>query len=189
LPNNPGVIAGNSGRRIFLQLSGSGSSFTWADDLLVQEGQITDLHVTGPNTITMASDQSLLFDGEGNRSSAAMTVSTEDGLWNFRGGTVIKQPAGVPLTTDVFTDANGDGRIDMKTYEIGVGDQISVPADITIQRISGGWLVNNNVALTGTINSTNSATLNLAPSNGWQTVANSGTAPQPPTNLHVLPQP
>jgi len=189
LPNNPGVIAGNSGRRVFLQLSGSGTSFGWADDLLVQEGLITDLHVTGANTISIASDQALLFDGEGNRSSAAMTVSTEDGLWNFRGGTVIKQPPGTPLTADVFTDANGDGRIDMKTYEIGVGDQLSMPADITIQRISGGWSVSNNVALSGSINSSNSATFNLAPSIGWQTVTNGSIRPLPPTDLHVVGQP
>jgi hypothetical protein len=174
LPPNPGVMAGNPGRRIFLQLSGSGTSFTWADDLLVQEGKITDVRVTGSNSITVESDQHLLFDGFGNRSSAAMTVSTEDGLWNFRGGKVIKQPPGLPLTPGVFTDANGDGRIDMKTYEIGVGDQLRVPVDITIQRSQGGWLVKNNVALSGGIHSTNSATFHLAPSNGWQKVANMG---------------
>jgi hypothetical protein len=170
LPDNPGVVAGNNGRRVFLQLSGSGTSFAWADDLLVQEGKITDLHVTGPNSISVSSDQPLLFDGYGNRSSAAMTISTEDGLWNFRGGTVIKHPPGALLTAGVFTDANGDGRIDMKTYEIGVGDQLSVPADITIQRNPGGWLVRNNVALSGGIHSSNSATLHLPPATDWQLV-------------------
>ena len=189
LPDNPGVVAGNAGRRIFLQLTGSGTSFTWNDDLLVQEGQITALHVTSPNTITLTADQQLLFDGLGNRSSAAMTVTTEDGLWHFRGGQVIKQPSGVPLTTSVFTDANNDGRVDMKTYEIGIGDDQRVPVDITIQRATNGWMIHNNIQLSGAINSTKSATFNLAPSSSDQLLPYNSTRPSPPSNLRVLPSP
>ncbi|HTJ00131.1 MAG TPA: hypothetical protein VL527_14715, partial [Dongiaceae bacterium] len=46
LPANPAVNVGNASRQIYLQLTGpAGTEFTWADDLLVQEGQITSLHV------------------------------------------------------------------------------------------------------------------------------------------------
>ncbi|HEY3862565.1 MAG TPA: hypothetical protein VGO59_11815 [Verrucomicrobiae bacterium] len=173
LPSGPGVVAGNDGRRIFLQLSGSGTNFTWADDLLVQEGRIAGVSVTGPDSISISSDQPVLFDGAGNRDSAAMTVSTEDGLWNFRNGRVVKHPPGASLTPRVFTDANGDGRIDMKTYEIGVGDSLGVPADVAFRRNADGWIVNNNVPVRGSLHGSHAVTFDLPPSNGWQTVTNS----------------
>ncbi len=50
----------------------------------------------------------------GNRKAEAMTVVTEDSQWHFRGGKVIVRPSGGLLTADVFTDANGDGFVNMK---------------------------------------------------------------------------
>jgi hypothetical protein len=187
LPQNPIVNVGNSGRQVSLQLFGSGTSFTFNDDLLVLEGLIDSLHVTSANTIAITLDQSLLFDGYGNRHSTNMVLTTEDGLWHFRNNTVIESPANTALSTDVFTDANGDGLIDAKMYEFGEGDTASVPVNIIIQRVPGGYTVNNNVAFTGFIKSTNSATFSLAPSIGWQTVTDL-LHPLPPTDFHVVEQ-
>jgi hypothetical protein len=190
LPDDPGVMAGNSGRRVWLALQGSGTHFTWQDDLLVQEGRITSLHVTGSNSIAITSDQPLLFDGYGNRNSSAMTVATEDGQWHFRNNQVIKSPAGVPLTSDAFADANGDGVIDMKTYEIGIGDHLSVPAEITVERSPSGWHVQSNVSLHAVVEGT---TFDLVASdsrrNSLRLVSSSGlVVPLPPSNLRVLPK-
>jgi len=184
LPDDPGVVAGNSGRHIFLHLLGSATSFGWEDDLLVQQGQITDLHVTGPDTIALTSDQQVFSGGSGNRKVEAMTVTTEDGQWHFRGGRVITKPLGSALNSGVFTDANGDGRVDMKTYEIGVGDHATLPVDITIQRASFGWQAKSNVPVRATING---VFFNLLASTGWLNLSPDGKiAPQPPTGLRIV---
>jgi hypothetical protein len=180
LPQDPLVTVGNAGRKVSLQLYGAGTSFNFKDDLSVLEGQVTSLHVTGPNTIALSLDQSLLFDGAGNRCSSNMVVTTEDGLWHFRNNTVIRSPAGAPLTTDVFTDANGDGLIDAKMYEIGEGDTVNLPADVTIQTISNGWRVKSNVPLMGNVNGT---PINLGPASGWQNL----TKLAPASGLKLVP--
>ena len=173
LPSNPAVCIGTPSRQIWLQLYGSGTNFTFTDDLLAQEGYITSLHVTSTNTIAITSDQAYLFDGEGNRKSSGMTVATEDDLWQFRNNTVVSSPAGVPLTTFVFTDYNNDGLIDMKTYECGVGDWISLPAAITIVRKVNSLQINSNVAVSG---SCNGFTFNVPAFNGWQGVDPTGAS-------------
>jgi hypothetical protein len=116
-----------------------------------------------------------------------MVLSTEDGLWHFRNNTVIRSPDSIPLSTEVFTDANGDGLIDAKMYECGEGDTANVPVNIIIQRIPNGYKINSNVAVIGSINSTNTVIFNLAPSSGWQTVTNV-ERPLPPTDLHAVGQ-
>ena len=181
LPQDPLVTVGNSGRLVSLQLFGSGTSFTFNDDLIVLEGQVTDLHVTGANTISITLNQTLLFDGYGNRHSTNMVMTTEDGQWQFRNNTVIRSPVGGTLTTDVFSDANADGLIDAKVYEVGVGDTVSLPVDVTIQRTAASWRVKTNVSLTGNINGT---PLNLTALNSWQDLAGGLASP---TNLRVLP--
>jgi hypothetical protein len=175
LPDNPGVVVGNNGRRIYLKLRGSGTSFTWDDDLLVQEGQVTSIHATGADTVTITANQSVLFGGVGNRKAESMTVTTEDGQWHFRGGQVIRKPAGTTLTSGVFTDANGDGFVNMKTYEIGIGDHIDLPADITLRRTSSGWLAKANVPVSGVLQS---SSFNLTAQESWQEIARSLKAPQ-----------
>lgn len=185
LPENPAVTVGNNGRRIFLKLRGYGTSFTWDDDLLVQEGQITSLHVTGSNSIAVTSNQPLLFDGSGNRKSTAMTVTSEDSRWHFRGGQVIKSPPGVTLTTGAFTDANGDGFINMKTYEVGIGDHVSLPVEISLQRILTGWRVRSNVRLHAVAGNT---TFDLVASENWREVTFAGQISLlPPTRLRFAP--
>jgi hypothetical protein len=165
LPRNPLVTVGNSGRKVSLQLYGSGMSFSFGDDLMVLEGRINSLHITSSNTISITLDQNLLFDGYGNRHSTNMVLTTEDGQWHFRNNTVIASPANTPLTADVFTDANGDGLVDAKIYEIGEGDTVSLPADITVQRTSNGWQIMTNVPLGGSVQG---AAFNLSPSSAWQ---------------------
>ena len=183
LPANPLVTVGNSGRLVSLQLYGSGTTFSFNDDLLVAEGRITSLHVASPSTIAITLDQGLLFDGYGNRHSANMVLSTEDGSWHFRNNTVIASPVNTPLTTDVFTDANGDGLIDAKLYEIGEGDVVALPVDITIQRSGSGWSVQTNVPVSGSINN---SPFNLSASGAGQFV---GGAPSAPTLLGGVPGP
>jgi hypothetical protein len=167
LPQDPLVTVGNDGRQVSLQLYGSGTSFTFNDDLTVLEGQVTSLHVTGSNSIAITLNQSLLFDNSGNRHSTNMVLATEDGLWHFRNNTVIKSPANATLTTDVFSDANGDGLVDAKMYEVGEGDTIALPVDVGILRTPGGWRIKTNVPLTGKISGTS---VNLSPQTDWQVV-------------------
>jgi hypothetical protein len=186
LPQDPLVSVGNSGRRVSLQLYGSGTSFTFTDDLLVLEGQVTSLHVSSPNTISIALDQALLFDGYGNRRSTNMVVATEDGQWHFRNNTVIKSPASASLTTDVFNDANGDGLIDAKMYEVGEGDTVSLPVDVAIQRAPAGWRFKTNVPLSGSVNGT---PFNLGALNGWQSMARKAPVPLAPASDLKLLQP
>ena len=151
LPPNPAVMAGNAGRRIHLQLKGSGTTYTWDDDLLIHEGRLTTMQVTGANSATITSSQSVLFGDVGNRKTASLTVITEDGQWHFRGGQVVRKPTGATLTASVFTDANGDGLTNVKTYEIGIGDSIDLPADITLKREGSSYLALANAPVSGTI--------------------------------------
>lgn len=181
LPDNPKVAVGNAGRRIVLQLHGGGTSFTWDDDLLVQEGEISTFHVSGPNTIILNSTQPLLLDG-GNRHAEAMTVTSEDYQWQFRGGTLVKGPVNELLTTDAFKDANGDGFVNMKTYEIGVGDQVGLPVEITVERNASGWLIRSNVALDGTIGK---STFKMDATTGSLSVK-PNTPPAAPKNLRRI---
>ena len=162
---------------------GSGTSFTWDDDLLVREGEITSLHVTGPDTVALTANQSVLFGGAGNRKAESMTDTTEDGQWQFRGSNVVHRPAGTPLTTDVFTDANGDGHVNVKTYEIGPGDHLSVPVEITLERRPNGWRVQTNVRLHATLNGDGFEVPALP---AWQNVLG---RPSPPKGVLLSPKP
>jgi len=123
---------------------------------------------------------SLPFDNEGNRHSTNMVLTTEDGQWHFRGGMVIASPPGTPLTADVFTDANGDGLVDARIYEIGKGDSISLPVDVTIQESNHGWSIMTNVPLSG---NAGGIAFSLPASIGWQQVR---LALAHPDNLRLL---
>jgi hypothetical protein len=182
LPRDPYIIAGNNGRKIYLQLTGVGTSFTWDDDLIIQEGAITDLRVLTPNTISLTSNQSVLFAGAGNRKKESFTTTNEDGTWHFRNNVVIKHPAGVDLSTAVFTDANNDGFINVKTYEIGIGDSVTVPVETTIRRNGPGFDIKTNVNGSGDIGSWH-YTINAGSS--WQSPSGYIRSPRGPTNLKI----
>src|ERR1044071_8160824 len=114
-------MAGNEGRRCYLKLKGEGTTFTWDDDLRVHESRIAEVKEMGEG-IELKTDHQIFGLGTGNRSADAFTVTNEDHTWHFRAGKVIRQPSGAKLTEAIFTDANADGRVHAKTYEIGIGD-------------------------------------------------------------------
>jgi hypothetical protein len=149
LPENPGVVVGNSGRLCWLQLKGRGTSFTWDDDLLIHEGKIEEIKVLDKDTIQVRTNQTVLFGDLANRDTKSMVQCNEDLTWQFRGGKVIKKLEGAELTGKVFTDANGDGLINLKTYEVGIGDSVTVLSDIEIQRTEKGYAVKANVPVEG----------------------------------------
>lgn len=139
---------GNDGRRIYLPLTGKGREFTYPDDLLVHEGLVTSLDVTGDDAIKLQTNQEIFHVGEGNRKQGGFTVTTEDHAWAFRDGKVIRRPAGAKLSAAVFSDANGDGRITARTYEIGIGDTVHLPASVTVTRSATGHALSGNVPAT-----------------------------------------
>ena len=177
LPPNAAVTAGNSGRRIHLQLKGSGTNYTWDDDLLIHEGKLVTIQLTGSGSANIVSSQSVLFGDMGNRKTASLTVCTEDGLWHFRGGQVIRKPAGAPLTASVFTDTNGDGLVNVKTYEIGIGDRLELPADLTIRRQGSSFMALANTAASGSVQGNRFSVKQDA---SWQQLL------VPPKNLRVV---
>ncbi len=126
LPDDPRATAGNPARRIYLELRGSGTSFSFDDDLLVQEGRVRNVAPIGDDRIALATDPPVLFEGYGNRSSAGFTRTDETGRWILRGDRVLRRPSEWTPGDDLFTDADGDGVVHAKTYEIGIGDTVSV---------------------------------------------------------------
>ena len=175
LPADPLITVGNAGRRTILQLRGQGVHFSFADDLLIHEGEIRRLAVSGENQIDVEPSQPLLFAGAGNRDLAAFTMTNEDGSWQFRGftgrdtdwkgGKAIKKPEGAKLTREVFSDANGDGFVNLKTYEIGIGDAVELLADVTLRRTATGYEVKTNVPLRGTFAD---KAIQAVAAGGWQ---------------------
>jgi hypothetical protein len=166
LPSDPGIVIGNDGRRSFLQLAGSGTAFTFRDDLLIGEGKLSDFKSDG-GQVTIESKPGVLFAGQGNRKTAGFTQTNEDGSWQFRGGKVIKQPAGGQLAQAVFTDANGDGFVNVHTYEAGLGDSIELLGDVTVRRVGASYEVLTNVEVEGNIGG---RSFKLAPKTQWQKV-------------------
>jgi len=161
LPENPGVVAGNDGRRTWLELKGKGTAFTWRDDLLIHEGLITDVRVANEEEVQVTVNQRLLFGGLGNRKPEGFVFANEDATWQFRCtafqqngltfvGKVIRKPEGAPLTPAVFTDANGDNRLNLKTWELGLGDTLAIYSDVEIRRSPAGYDVSANVSVEGT---------------------------------------
>lgn len=165
LPDDPRVSVGNEGRWIYLELHGAGTALTFDDDLLVCEGEILGVNVLGPDQARIETNQRLLFEGFGNRKSGGFTSTDETGAWHFRRNRVIRSPAGMALTPDVFTDANGDERVNLKTYEIGVGDAIELLADITLRRTDHGYEIRANVPVAATLPT---GAVQISPSSAWQ---------------------
>jgi|GEM_PF-5522561 len=154
LPENPAVSIGNDGRQIHLELTGKGRTFSYAHDLLVHEGLLTSINILDDKIIELQTNQRLFHGDKGNRKLRAFAVTNEDHTWAFRGfgkGTVIHRPNGAHLNKDVFTDANGDGRINVKTYEIGVGDTVTLPANVIIRRSGDRYEIQGNVSVSGRV--------------------------------------
>jgi hypothetical protein len=166
LPPNPGVMIGNDGRRSFLQLSGNGTAFTFQDDLLIGEGKLTGFKMK-EDGVTVEAAPKVIFGDFGNRKLSGLTQTNEDGSWQFRGGKVIKSPANATLSKAVFTDANGDGFINVHTYEAGIGDEIELLGDITVRRVGTGYEVLTNVEVEGTLGG---KSFKLSPKTEWQKV-------------------
>jgi hypothetical protein len=163
LPRDPGVVAGNDGRRSWLELKGKDNAFTWGDDLLIHEGLITSVRVLNEEEVSVTVNQRLLFGGHGNRKPAGFVFTNEDATWQFRcsafhpnepvlTGRVLRKPQGAPLTASVFTDANGDTRVHLKTYELGLGDELILPADVELRRTDAGCQVLANLPVEGVFN-------------------------------------
>jgi len=169
LPADPHAVVGNPGRWSNIRLRGSGREFTFDDDVLIHEGLITSLKVTPPDRIEAETNQNVLFGDYGNRQLAGLTVTNEDATWHFRGGRAIKRPAGADLTKDVFTDANGDGLVNLKTYEFGAGDTAAVHADFTLRRTAEGYEVLTNTA--AEVRLGGRRTVKVAPAATWQRLA------------------
>jgi hypothetical protein len=168
LPANQGATIGNSGRRISLDLKGAGTSLTFDDDLIVNDGPITDpkdLEIVDANTITAKTTQSIFHEGDGNRKASGFTVVTEDYAWQFRGGKVIRKPQGATLNRNVFAGPKGEGLGRLKTYEIGVGDAVEVPANITLRRTDAEYEIQTNVPIAGSVAG---QVFTLPPAEGWQ---------------------
>jgi len=151
LPPDPYVSIGNPMRRSNVALRGHGTTFTWDDDLLVHEGKITEVKIPGEDQLALQTNAKLLWGDAGNRKAEGFTLTNEAATWHFRGGRVIKRMPGEKLSQAVFTDVNGDGLVHLKTYEIGIGDQVSLLADVTIRRTPAGYAVETNVPVRATI--------------------------------------
>lgn len=167
LPPDPVVAIGNPGRWSNLVLQGAGTRFTYADDPLIHEGEVTSIQVTPPDRVEVKSNQNVLFGDFGNRKLAGLTVSNEDNTWLFRGGKALRWPAGAVLSDKVFTDANGDGLVNVKTYEFGPGDTIQLPSNVIVRRTPAGYEAMTNVPVELTLQG---RTTSLQPSAGWQAI-------------------
>ena len=151
MPALTGALIGNDGRRTWVTLKGAGREFTWKDDLLIHRARIADVGIAGPDAIDLKLGQSMLFADAGNRKFSGITVATEDGQWHFRSGRVVHKPAGAQLTDKVFAPPAGDGDRWVQCYEIGIGDTVEVPADITLRRTEGGYEIMANADVAGTV--------------------------------------
>ena len=175
LPANPKALIGNSGRKIYLELKGEhGTVFTFDDDLIVNEARIkTDEEdyplvdiVNDSVAVSIAEDSktSVQFVGVGNRKQAGFTQTNETGTLYFRDAKIVKQPLSA-VTNNVFTDANNDGFINVKTYEIGIGDIVEVISDVTIRRTTGSYEAKTNVDIEGNVEG---QTFKLCAQDTWQ---------------------
>lgn len=165
LPPLTGALIGNDGRRTWIALKGEGREFTWKDDLLIHRARIADAGIAGPDAVDLKLSAPMLFADVGNRKFSGITVVTEDGQWHFRAGRVVRRPDGAQLTDKVFASPTEPGLGWAQCYEIGIGDTLEVPVDITLRRTEGGYEVQTNAPLTGTISG---AALKSAPGSQWQ---------------------
>lgn len=165
LPADAVVTVGNAGRWSVLELKGKGTDFAWDDDLLIHEGKLEELKITGPETIAVTTNQRVFQENSGNRQVSGLTQVTEDFAWHFRGGRVIRRPAGATLTERAFADANGDGLVHLKTYEIGLGDELRLPADVELRRTKTGLEVKTNIRVTLSVGG---RIAQFTPSPDWQ---------------------
>ncbi len=167
LPRDPGVTAGNAARKSYLQLTGSGQSFTFADDLLISQGALTAISPNPRQPALWQIDMARppLFSERVNRSVDGYTLTSEDHQWQFRAGQLLQGAAGKTPDASGFTDVNGDGRASVLCYELGVSDELRLPAELEIRRTAKGYEARGNVAAQGTLNG---QTVRVEPSTTWQ---------------------
>jgi hypothetical protein len=166
LPADPGVSIGNAGHRTWLDLKGkAGREFTYEGDLLVHEAEVTKAELTTNGLMDVTGDIEMFAVGAGNRKAEGFTVCNEDLSWQFRDGRPILQPEGQALVPQVFRDADGDGRVHMKAYEIGVGDTAELAADVRVRRQGDGYEALCNVGATVRVAGRQAT---LEPSAVWQ---------------------
>ena len=159
------MTIGNPGRRIYLELRGEGRAFRFEDDLLVHEGKIQKAEAVGNDRVRIQADRELLFQGVGNRKATGFTSVNEAGTWHFRAGRVLKRPTGARLGKESFGDENGDGRVHLKTYEVGIGDEIELYTQVTLRRAGAGYQVRTNVPVKVSLGNRRAE---LEPSEVWQ---------------------
>jgi hypothetical protein len=148
LPSDTYALIGNAHRTSYLFLRGSGVSRRFDDDLLMHQSTVRKLAITSGDTISLETELAVFRADAGNRRLPGLTVTSEDHRWQFRDGKVIRRPAGEALAAGAFLDADGNGREQVKTYELGIGDDVRLPADIELRRRGASWQVKTNVALT-----------------------------------------
>ena len=159
LPAMQGATIGNDGHRSFVHLDGEGGRrFRWRHDLQAHEGLVTNLVVLDDEHLRLETNQRLFHADYGNRKLSGYVLTSEDHAWQFRametGGCyrVIARPAGTALTEAAFADSNGDGLIHAKTFEIGLGDDVTLPADVALRRkADGSHEIRTNVPVEGQI--------------------------------------
>lgn len=151
LPSLTGALIRNDGRSAWQKISGVGTDFSWRYDFLAHEGRITDLKVIDNDHIELRTNQPVFYAGHGNRGIEGFVVTNEDHTWHFRHTgdgdryRVIHRPGDEMLSKDVFTDANGDGFIHAKTYEIGIGDNVELMSNLIVKRTADGYRIETNV--------------------------------------------
>ena len=153
LPPNPRVTIGSAGNHRYLDLKGSGTQFTFKDDLLIQEGVIQKVQIKG-DQVEIDSTPEIFQANAGNRKLAGFTVVLKGTEWQFKGGKVISKPSGAILKPEIFKNANG-GYGKTKIYEIGLNDTVELLADVDIRRTEKGYEIKANakgeVKITGKI--------------------------------------
>jgi hypothetical protein len=170
MPVFSGATVGSEGKRNYYVLKGQGREFLSVYSLLDHEGKVTKIEVIDNDNLTVETNQELFAADTGNRKRQGFVLTTEDHAWQFRTTgkntyRVIARPGTAPLTPAVFTDANGDGLIHAKTYKIGVGDTVELPASVIVRRTADGFEVMTNVPVAGRVEG---VTIALKPSIDWQ---------------------
>jgi hypothetical protein len=144
LPPNPRVTIGSAGNHRYLDLKGSGTEFTFKDDLLIQEGVIQKVQIKGEQ-VEIDSTPEIFKVNSGNRKLDGFTIVLKGTEWQFKGDKVISKPSGASLTPDIFKNPNGEGYGKTKIYEIGLNDTVELLADVDVRRTDKGYVVKANV--------------------------------------------
>lgn len=151
LPANPKVTIGSAGNHRYLDLKGSGTEFTFKDDLLIQEGVIQKALIKGNEQVEIETSPIFAHVGTGNRMLDGFTIVLKGTEWQFKGGKVLRKPSDATLTPDIFNNAKEGGYGKTKIYEIGLNDTVELLSDVDVRRTGKGYEVKANVKGEATI--------------------------------------